>query len=248
MRTSAGLRPLWVLLRHGYWQLLGGARLLISALLVGLTVLPVALIIGAVGDDGLAEYVGMARALILPIIVPVICFVFATAAAGGEVRDGTMVNLVTKPYPRELVIAAKYLAAVAASLTLLLPVEVIGHLLAVQGVSGGGVLGGLLLATVLGTLAYSALGLLLGLLMSRALLVGLAYSLLWEGTIAGVAPSAATLSIRGYTEAVLSAAAQPDGLGFATRLGPVTSLTAALVVAAIAFLLAARRLRHTDLR
>jgi ABC-2 type transport system permease protein len=242
------MRPLWVLLRHGYWQLLGGPRLLISALGVGLTVLPVALIFGAVSDDGVAEYLGLARVLILPIIVPIICFVFATAAAGNEARDGTMVNLVTKPYPRELVIAAKYLAAVTASLTLLLPVELIGHLLAAQGISGGGVLGGILLSTVLGTLAYAALGLLLGLLMSRALLVGLAYSLLWEGTIAGVAPSAATLSIRGYTEGMLSAAAEPDGLGFATRLGPVTSLTAALVVAAIAFLLAARRLRRMDLR
>jgi ABC-2 type transport system permease protein len=234
--------------RHGYGQLLGGLRLLFSILGVGLTVLPVALIFGLVSDNGVADYLGLARTLILPIIVPIICFVFATAAGGNEARDGTMVNLVTKPYPRELVIAAKYLAAVAASLTLLLPVELIGHLLAAQGISGGGVLAGILLSTLLGTLAYAALGLLLGLLMSRALLIGLAYSLLWEGTIAGVAPSAATLSIRGYTEGVLSAAAEPAGLGFATRLGPVTSVTAALVVAALAFLLAARRLHRMDLR
>jgi ABC-2 type transport system permease protein len=242
------MRPLLVLFRHGYWQLLGGVRLLVSALGVGLAVLPAALMFGIFDQNGVVPFLGLIRVLVLPILLPIICFVFATAAGGNEARDGTMVNLVTKPYPRELVLTAKYLAAVAAALTLLVPVEVLGHLLAVRGVSNPGVLGGTLLATLVGTLAYSALGLLLGLVMSRALLVGLAYALIWEGTISAVAPSAATLSIRGYTEGILSAAVQPDGLAFATRLGPVTSLVAALAVAAIGFLLASQRLRRMDLR
>jgi ABC-type transport system involved in multi-copper enzyme maturation permease subunit len=242
------VRALWVLIRHGLGLLLGGKRLWITGVLVALALLPAAAIAGGSGAEGSQIAIDLDRQLVLPLLVPVVALVFSVAAGGDELRDGTIVNLVTKPYPRDLVLAAKYLATVGAVLVVLVPMQVLAHVLAARGLGSATVLWASLLATLIGTLTWSALGLLLGLLISRALLIGLAWTLLWEGAVAGVAPGAAAVSVRGWTEGVLSAAVRPEGLEFATRLGPVTSLVSALAVAAVAFLLAARRLHRMDLR
>jgi ABC-2 type transport system permease protein len=118
---------------------------------------------------------------------------------------------------------------------------------AAGGLGSTDLLGGMLLATVVGTLAYCALGVLLSLLMARALLVGLAYALLWEGAVVSVAPSASSLSIRGYTEGVLAAVLRGGGPDLTTRLGPVSATVLATVVTLAALVLAVRRLERMDI-
>jgi ABC-2 type transport system permease protein len=238
-------RPLWILLRHELGQLLGGRRLIIVSLGVAAALLPAALL--ASPSDPAGFSLELTRQLLVPVLLPVVTLVFAVAAAGTEVRDGTMVNLVTKPYPRELVLAAAYLAAVLATCAVLVPAEILAHVGVARGAGDLSVLGGTVLAIVMGALAYGALGLLLGLVTGRALLVGLAYALIWEGAIASVSPSAAAASVRGWVEGILSTAVAPAGLDFTTRLGPVTSVVCILVLAAAAFVLASRRLRSADL-
>src|SRR6266542_3057112 len=133
-------------------------------------------------------------------------------------------------------------------LPVLLPAEVVGHLLVARGLGSAVLLEGMLAATVVGVLAYSAIGLLLSLLLSRALLVGLAYALLWEGAVVGAAPSASSLSVRGYVEGVLAAILDNGGgPELATRLGPVSATTLALVVTVLALALARGRLARMDL-
>src|SRR6266511_2350106 len=157
-------------------------------------------------------------------------------------------NLLLKPVPRWSVLGAEYLAAVLAALLVLLPAEVVGHLLVARGLGSAVLLEGMLAATVVGVLAYSAIGLLLSLLLSRALLVGLAYALLWEGAVVGAAPSASSLSVRGYVEGVLAAILDNGGgPELATRLGPVSATTLALVVTVLALALARGRLARMDL-
>jgi ABC-2 type transport system permease protein len=96
--------------------------------------------------------------------------------------------------------------------------------------------------------AYSAIGLLLSLLLSRALLVGLAYALLWEGAVVGAAPSASSLSVRGYVDGLLAAILDSGGgPDLTTRLGPTSATTLALVVTVLALALARRRLARMDL-
>ncbi len=144
-------------------------------------------------------------------------------------------------------LGAEYLAAVLATLLVLLPAEVVAQLLAARGLGSGVLLEGMLVATVVGTLAYSAIGLLLSLLLSRALLVGLAYALLWEGAVVGVAPSASSMSVRGYVEGVLAAILDSGGgPELTTRLGPASATILSLVVTAVALTLARGRLARMD--
>jgi ABC-2 type transport system permease protein len=235
------------LLTFSLGQLLAGRRLVIIALLVALPLVLPAVFANGADVEPATFTLELFRQMVLPVLLPVVALTFSTSTLGSELRDGTVTNLLLKPIPRPAVLGAKYLAAVVSSLVVLLPAETVGHLVAAGGLGSTDLLTGMLLATVVGTLAYCALGLLLSLLMARALLVGLAYALLWEGAVVSVAPSAASLSIRGYTEGVLAAVLRGGGLGLETRLGPVSATVLAAVVTLAALVLAVRRLERMDI-
>jgi len=241
------VRPFLVLLRFSLGQLLAGRRLLVVLLLVAVPlVLPAVFVRGSDLDPSIFS-LDLFRQLVLPVLLPVVTLVFSTSALGAELRDGTVTNLLLKPIPRPAILGAKYLAAVLAALLVLLPTEAVGHIVAAGGLGSTDLLAATLLATVVGTLAYCALGVLLSLLFARALLVGLAYALLWEGAVVGVAPSASSLSIRGYTEGVL-AALLSGGVDLTTRLGPVSATVLAATVTLAVLAVAARRLQRMDIR
>jgi len=235
------------LLTFSLGQLLAGRRLVIIALLVALPLVLPAVFANGADVEPATFTLELFRQMVLPVLLPVVALTFSTSTLGSELRDGTVTNLLLKPIPRPAVLGAKYLAAVVSSLVVLLPAETVGHVVAAGGLGSTDLLGGMLLATVVGTLAYCAVGLLLSLLMARALLVGLAYALLWEGAVVSVAPSAASLSIRGYTEGVLAAVVRGGGLGLETRLGPVSATVLAAVVTLAALVLAVRRLERMDI-
>jgi ABC-2 type transport system permease protein len=241
------MRRSLVLLRFSLGQLLAGRRLLVVALLVAVPLVLPAVFVRGSDLDPATFTLDLYRQLVLPVLLPVVTLVFSTSALGAELRDGTVTNLLLKPIPRPAILGAKYLAAVLAALLVLLPALAVGHLVAAGGLGSTDLLAGMLLATVVGILAYCALGVLLSLLFARALLIGLAYALLWEGAVVGVAPSASSLSIRGYTEGVL-AALLSGGVDLTTRLGPVSATLLAATVTLAVLALAARRLQRMDIR
>jgi ABC-2 type transport system permease protein len=237
-----------VVFRFTVGQLLAGRRLLVIGLLAAVPLIVPALIVAGSGRDPDGFTLDLFRALVLPVLLPVVALTFSTTTLGAEVRDGTVVNLVLKPIPRPGILIAKYLAAVLATLLVLVPAEVVAHVLAARGSGSTTLLSGMLAATVVGTLTYCAVGVLLSLLIGRALLVGLAYALLWEGALVSVAPSASSMSVRGYAEGVLAAVVARSGLDFTTRLGPLSATLLAAVVTLLALVLAVRRLERMDLR
>ena len=237
-----------VVFRLTVGQLLAGRRLLVVGLLSAVPLVVPALFAAGSGQDPESFVLDLFRALVLPVLLPVVALTFSTTALGAEVRDGTVVNLVLKPIPRPGILVAKYLAAVLATLLVLLPVEVVTQLVAARGLGSSTLLSGLLAATTVWALTYCAVGVLLSLLLARALLVGLAYALLWEGALVSVAPSASSLSIRGYAEGVLASIVARSGLDFSTRLGPLSATLLALVVTLLALALATRRLARMDFR
>jgi ABC-2 type transport system permease protein len=235
-----------VLLRFSLGQLLAGRRLLIVPLVALPLVLPAVFAAGA-DTDPTTFMLDLFRQFVLPVLLPVVSLVFSTSAVGAELRDGTVTNILLKPLPRPAILGAKYLAAVLATLLVLLPATTAAHLIVAGGLGSTDLLVGMVLAGLVGALAYCALGLLLSLLMARAVLVGLVYALLWEGAVVSVAPSASSLSIRGYTEGVLAAVLSGGGVDFTVRLGPVSSSVLAAVVTLAALGLAVLRLERMDI-
>jgi ABC-2 type transport system permease protein len=236
------------LLRFSLGELLAGRRLPIIAGLVALPLWLPPLLVHGSGQDPTVFSLDLFRNLVVPVLLPVVSLTFSTAALGTELRRGTITNLLLKPIRRWSVLGAEYLAAVLATLLVLLPAVLVAHLLAARGAGSGVLLEGVLVATVVGALAYCALGLMLSLLVARALLVGLVYALLWEGGVVGVAPSASSLSVRGYVQGVLGAILERGGgPQLNARLGPLSATLLALVVTIAALILARRRLARMDL-
>lgn len=247
-RASGSAGGTLALVRFALGELLAGKRLPIVAALVALPLWLPSLLAPGSGQDPTQFSFDLFRNLTMPVLLPVVSFAFSTAALGNELRRGTITNLLLKPIRRWSILGAEYLAAVLATLVVLLPAEVVAQFLAARGLGSGVLLEATLAATAAGVLAYSAIGMLLSLLASRALLLGLVYALLWEGAVVGVAPSASSLSVRGYVEGVLAAVLDTGaGPELTTRLGPLSSTLLALTVTAVALVLARTRLTRMDL-
>jgi ABC-2 type transport system permease protein len=177
--------------------LLGRRRMLLMLLLAALPVL-VGLLIRAGG--GRADAPEILDTLVIRTVLPLVALIVGTAAIGGEMEDGTLVYLLTKPIRRWRLAIPKI--AVAAGLTLVLvipPMLVAGVLMSGLGSEAVRTTLGFAAAAALGGIAYAAVFTCLGALTSRALVIGLAYTLLWEGVLAGLLEGTRFLSIRQAT-------------------------------------------------
>lgn len=216
---------------------------LFALLAVGIAVAGVAWAVGASDeiDDPLEAAVQVISNLGFAVLVPVVALVFASASLGDAREDGTLVYLWLRPMHRWPVVVGAWLAAITVSLPLTV-VPLGGAAL----LAGGGteLLGASTLAAVVGVVAYSALFVLLGLLVKNSIVWGLAYVLVWEGIVAAFGSFAAKLAIRGYTRSILTSITDIDlDLG---DLPLAAGIVVPLLAAAVALALAARRLRDMD--
>lgn len=177
--------------------------------------------------------------------VPLTTLVFATAALGDIIDDGTMVYLWLRPVPRVSIVAA----AAAATLTVVAPLVIVPLVIAAALTdTGSDVTVGAALASLFGVLAYTGIFVMLGVRVRRSLLWGLLYIFIWEGFVAEAGKTASRLAVRAYTRSILSdVAVKPP---FAPlRLATISPLFAYLIplavfVAALAY--ATRRMQHQD--
>ena len=181
----------------------------------------------------------------LIVIVPIVSLVFAAASLGDARDDGTLVYLWLRPIGRAPLVMAAAAAAVTVALPLCVVPTVAGGWFASDFVVGSGSVAlGALAAAALGTVAYSCLFVLLGLLFRKAVLWGIAYVLLWEGLAVGLGDFAERLSLRGYARSLLAQIADVN-LGF-TTYGLVTAVVVLAGVSVASLGLAALRLRHLN--
>lgn len=223
-------------------QLVTRGRLL-ALLAVGVVVAGVASAVGASDeiDDPLEAAVQVISNLGFAVLVPVVALVFASASLGDTREDGTLVYLWLRPMARWPVVVGAWLAAITVSLPL--TVVPLGVAALLSG-GGGELLGATTLAAVVGVVAYSALFVLLGLIVKNSIVWGLGYVLVWEGVVAAFGSFAARLAIRGYTRSILTSITDIDlDLG---DLPLAAGIAVPLLAAAAALALASRRLRDMD--
>jgi ABC-2 type transport system permease protein len=224
--------------------LLGRRRTLLMVLLAALPVL-VGLLIRLGG--GRSDAPEILDTLVIRTVLPLVALVFGTAAIGSEIEDGTVVFLLAKPIARWRIALSKL--AVAAGLTAALTVPpIIVTTLLVEGFGGDSVSTGIgfALAVVAGGTAYAVAFAALGVVTSRALVVGLAYILLWEGVLAGLLEGTRFMSIRQGTLGVAAALTGED-VGVDV-LPPVVSVAILTIVVVGGFLLTTRALSRFQVR
>jgi ABC-2 type transport system permease protein len=187
--------------------LIGRRRTLLIALLGGLPILVAVLI--RVGG-GRPDAAPILDTLVIRTVLPLVALVLGTAALGSEIDDGTVIFQLLKPIARWRIALAK--TAVAAGMTAALvlpPMIVTGLLLGGINATSIGLAGGFTIAALVGGAAYAIAFTALGIVTSRALIVGLGYTLIWEGVLAGILEGTRFLSIRQATLGIAAGLSEP---------------------------------------
>lgn len=224
--------------------LLGRRRTFLMVLLAGLPILVGLLIRLGGGRNDAPEILDT---LVIRTVLPLVALVFGTAAIGSEIEDGTAVFLLAKPIPRWRTALAKLAVAAGLTAALTVPPIVLTGLL-VEGFGGEALATafGFALAAIAGGTAYAVAFTALGVITSRALVVGLGYTLLWEGVLAGLLDGTRFLSIRQGTLGVAAALTGED-VGVDV-LEPVIAASILAVVVVGGFLLTTRALTRFQVR
>ena len=192
--------------------------------------------------DPVERTASIVELMIVRTVLPLIALVFGTAVLGAELEDGTAIHLLTKPVARWRIVAAKILAAAPATMLLTVGATLL------TGLAVGAERGtlevtlALCVAVAVGALLYVVVSVALSVLTTRALIVGLVYVILWEGTLAGLFEGTRVLSIRQYTMSIASWLDPSAVTGSPAPLAVTTAAPAAVLVLALAFLIATRRL------
>jgi ABC-2 type transport system permease protein len=234
----------WALVATSLRGLLGRRRTVLMVLLAGLPIL-VGLLIRLGG--GRSDAPEILDTLVIRTVLPLIALVFGTAAIGSEIEDGTAIFLLAKPIARWRTALAKLAVASGLTAALAVPPIVVTALL-VGGFGGDSVSTalGFALAALAGGTAYAVAFAALGVLTTRALVVGLGYTLLWEGVLAGLLDGTRFMSIRQGTLGV-AAALTGDDVGVDV-LEPIVSVLILVVVVVGGFLLTTRALARFQVR
>lgn len=223
-------------------SLLNRRRTLLLALVGVLLVL--ATLLFRLGD---AEALNVTRRLLgdfgLGVLLPLVAVIVATAVIGSELDDGTIVYLLAKPIPRWRIVVVKLIVAWVMVVLLVAPAIAVAGLI---GHPDANLAIGYALAAAFGALEYTAAFLALSLVTSRALVIGLAYVVVWEGVVAGLFAGTRVLSIRQHTLAVADALGGESAA--AADLGVAVAVAVGLVVVLLAAALAVRRLERVELR
>lgn len=161
----------------------------------------------------------------LAVMLPIIALVVGTGVLGSEIEDGTLVHVLTKPLPRREIVLAKLAVAIAVTaVSSAVPMFVAGVL--TESVRLGS---GLVVGTVTGAVAYSALFLALSMVTRRPVLLGLGYVMIWEGLLSNVLSGTRVLSVQQH---VITVADRVSGSDLLT--GTVSLPTALLVSGVLA--------------
>jgi ABC-2 type transport system permease protein len=225
--------------------LLNRRRTLLLALLGVLLV--VVTVVYRLGNPDGAESLEVTRALLgdfgLGVLLPVVAVIVGTAVLGSELDDGTIVYLLAKPVPRWRIVLVKLVVAWLVVVLLVVPAMLVAGLIGHDDLS---LTIAYAVAATLGALEYTALFLALSLATSRALIVGLAYVIVWEGVVAALFAGTRIFSVRQHALAVAEAVGGESAAQAELAAGAAIGVAAAVTLLAVWF--AVRRLERVELR
>ena len=207
--------------------ILGRRRGLVLAL-IPVALLVLALLVRALTDAelGVEATVGLGLSLALPLVA----LLASTAVLGPEIDDGSIVYLLSKPVNRHAIARSKFAAAWVATMALgALPVGIVA--LVVDPSEPRRALAYGVGAAVAGTV-YAAMFIALAALTRHAVVIGLLFTLLWEGLLGSVFAGVRWLSVAAWGREVageLSPLVESVGIGTAYAVIAATVVTLASV-------------------
>jgi ABC-2 type transport system permease protein len=229
-------------------SLLARRRAVLMLLLTGLPVLfgVIAYLRGPVGDP-VDQTAGTLDLVVVGMLLPLLALVFGTAALGAELEDGSAIHLLTKPVARWRIVTAKIVAAAPLAAGLTGAATLLTGLLVGGQHGAAGVALAYTVAVVVGAVLYVTVFVALSILTTRALIIGLAYIVIWEGMLAGLFEGTRALSIRQYVGSIAAAIDPAASVPGSAALAPATAVAGTVIVLVVAFLVAVRALERYQL-
>jgi ABC-2 type transport system permease protein len=185
---------------------------------------------------------------VITTILPLTCLLLGTAAFGNEIDGGTIFYLLTKPIRRSEIVLAKFVAAATLAGVFLTAATLTSGLIAIKDKADVEVALAFAIAVALGTMSYTAIFLLLSLVTSRALLIGLAYILVWEAIVTELFSAASYLSVRQYCLGIADLLWDTEGGIFEADTAGVAALVLAIALTLGALVVAVRSLERLQVR
>jgi ABC-2 type transport system permease protein len=187
--------------------------------------------------------------LMIPTLLPLTVLVLATGALGHEIEDRTLHYLTLKPVSRLRIVLEKLLVSVVVSGALLTLGVALTYVVVMHDAPGEQtrLLWAMVASTLVATLAYSAIFMLVSLLVARPLLVALVYTLLWESLVGRFVPGLRYVSIRHFISSVFVDLAGNPRFNIANPTDLSAALATLAIASAVALALATWRLRTMNL-
>lgn len=226
---------------------LGRRRTILLVLFAGVPVL-VALLARDRGASAVETTAQTIDLLIVRAVLPITALVLGTAVLGGELEDGTAVFVLTSPVARWRIVIAKLGVAAGGTALIAGGATLAAGLIVASDTPSLELVGPALLGVLVGSVLYAAVFMAISLVTSRALIVGLIYTLVWEGALASLFAGTRFLSVRQYVVGIADGIAHPFGRPFGETLPIGTAVVLAVVVFALAAGLAVQRLRSWEVR
>jgi ABC-2 type transport system permease protein len=187
---------------------------------------------------------GILGELGMTVMLPITALIIGTSVLGAEIDEGSIVHLLATPVRRSAVIGSKF--AIATVLTMIfaaLP-EFLAALIARGGM--GKLPLGLLVGALCASVIYSAIFVMLSAVTTRAVIIGLAYVLIWEALLGAYAGGTHLLSAAQYSLGIANSIAHYKSLNASLSL--TTSVVMAIIVTAAALVFAVRSLSSFALK
>ncbi len=221
-----------------------------TVLLVLLALVPVLVALlardrGASATETTAQVLDL---LVVRAVLPIVALVLGTAVLGSELDDGTAVFVLTSPVARWVVVAAKLIVAAGGTAVIAGSSALLAGLIVATDAPSFGLVVPVLVGVLVGSLVYAAVFLALSLLTSRALMVGLLYTIVWEGTLASLFAGTRFLSVRQYVVGIADGIANAPGHLFGDTVPFVSAVALAVVALAGAIAIAVVRLSAWEVR
>src|SRR4051812_39170207 len=136
--------------------------------------------------------------ILLPTVLPLAALVLATATFGDEIEDRTLPYLVLKPISRMRIVIEKALASIIVSAPIIALCAAVTWVLVFTRDAGDhtDMLWAIVASIVTGVVLYTCVFQMISLLIRRAILASIVYSLVWETVLGRFIPGLRYLSIR----------------------------------------------------
>jgi ABC-2 type transport system permease protein len=187
--------------------------------------------------------------LIVAPLLPITVLILATGALGNEIEDRTLPYLILKPIGRFRIVVEKFAGVLVVALPLIGAGIAATFFLAFRGGAGDHlrILWAMFAAGVVGVVGYGAIFLLVSLLITRALVAGIIYALLWESLLGNFLPGLRLVSVRHFSESVFVRMVDDPTVTLKNANTIQASAITIAVVTVIVIVLATWRLRRMNL-